>query len=155
LDDILDQVLSLLRSGNWEIDTVIVTKRLRARHGFAAISRGRGQSLELKAAGNVRLTEVLEVGSADLFLASSKTTTNFQLYEFGSHETPAFFPPWGVKHDLWGRLLPWRSEGWRLFDPTGRATIIENYRKTSQISLPKRGVMIRNAQRCLCRNSQG
>ena len=120
LDDVLDQVLSLLRSGNWEIDTAIVTKRLRARHGFAAISRGRGQSIELKAAGNVRLTEVLEVGSADLLLASSKATTNFQLYEFVSHETPAFFPPWRVKHDLWGRLLPWRSEGWQLIDPTGR-----------------------------------
>lgn len=134
---------------------MIVTKRLKVRHGFAAISRGRGQSIELKAAGNVRFTECLEAGGAELLLASGKTTTNFQLYEFGSHETPAFFPPWRVKHDLWVACCLGAAKDGGLLTLQVGATMPENYRETFQIFLPKRGGMIRNTQRCLCRSSQG
>ena len=88
----------------------------QARRGFVAISQGSGQSVELKAIGDVRLTEVLE---AELLLASERNMTDFLLYEFGSRETPFFFPPIRVKQSLWDRLLPWRPEGPWLIDPTG------------------------------------
>jgi excisionase family DNA binding protein len=116
---LLNQIATLLRDGKWDLDLVVVTRRVRARNGFAAISQGAGQSVELKAIGEVRLAEVLEVGDSELLLASDRSTSGFLLYEFGTRETPVFFPPIRVRHDLWDRLLPWRSEGPWLIDPAG------------------------------------
>jgi repressor LexA len=76
--------------------------------------------VELKAIGDARLTEVLEIGGAELLLASDRSATGFLLYEFGSRETPVFFPPIRVRQSLWGRLLPWRADGPWLIDPAGR-----------------------------------
>jgi repressor LexA len=117
--DLLTQIAALLRSGKWDLDLLVVVGRIQAKRGFAAISKGAGQSVELKAAGNARLTEVLEIGDAELLLASDRRTTGFQLYEFGSRETPVFFPPIRVKRSLWSKLLPWRAEGPWLIDPAG------------------------------------
>jgi hypothetical protein len=118
-NDLLEQIAALVRSGRWDLDLVVVVRRVQARSGFAAISQGTGQSVELKAIGDVRLPEILEVGGAELRLASDRSTTGFLLYDFGSRETPSFSPPIRVKHSLWDRLLPWRAEGPWLIDPTG------------------------------------
>ena len=116
---LLSQIADLLRAGQWDIDLIVVTRRVRSRNGFAAISQGSGQSIELKAIGDVRLSEVLDVGSAELLVASDRSSTGFLLYEFGSRETPVFLPPIRVKQSLWDRLLPWRSDGPWLIDPAG------------------------------------
>ena len=116
---LLEQIATLLRSGAWDLDLVVVAGRVRARRGFAAISQGAGQSLELKASGDVRLAEVLEGGGAELLLASDRSTTDFLLYEFGRRETPCFYPPIRVKQSLWDRLLPWRPDGPWLIDSAG------------------------------------
>jgi excisionase family DNA binding protein len=65
------------------------------------------------------MAEVLEVGNAELHLASDRNTTGFLLYEFRSRETPVFFPPIRIKKSLWDRLLPWRANGPWLVDPAG------------------------------------
>jgi excisionase family DNA binding protein len=115
----LTQIAALLRAGKWDIDLMVVAKRIRARGGFAAISQGAGQSIELRTAGSAGLAEVLEAGSAELILASDYDASGFLLYEFGSRETPVFFPPVRVKQALWDRLLPWRADGPWLIDPAG------------------------------------
>jgi len=59
---LLNQIAALVQSGRWNLDSLVVVGRLRARSGFAAISQGAGQSVEFKTTGDVRLTEVLELG---------------------------------------------------------------------------------------------
>jgi excisionase family DNA binding protein len=116
---ILGQVRELLCSGKWDIDLVVVEKKIRAKSGFAAISQGAGQSLDIGTKGNLGLAEDREVVDAEIFLASGRNVTGFLLFEFRTRETPIFFPPIRIKHSLWGRLLPWRAEGPWLIDPAG------------------------------------
>lgn len=116
---LLEELAALVRAGVWELDLLVVFERTRASRGFAAISQGGGQSLELKAAADVQFSEDLELGGAELSLASGKISSDFLVYEFSELETPIFGPPIRVRHDLWDRLLPWRSEGPYLIDPTG------------------------------------
>jgi hypothetical protein len=119
--DVLDDVLTLLRRGRWSIDSQIVMRRIRARRGFAAISLEAGQSIELRTTGNPRaIIDAAEPGEAEWTLASSPASTGFQLYEFSDAATVVFGPPVRVRHSLWDRLLPWQAEDGHLTDPTGR-----------------------------------
>jgi repressor LexA len=117
--DLLQQIAVQVRSGEWDLDLAVVVRRIRARRGFAAISRGVGQSVELKTTGDVHLAEDLSIGGGELLLASNTATTGFMLYEFGNRTTPVFYPPIQVRRSLWDRLLPWRKEGPWLIDPAG------------------------------------
>jgi repressor LexA len=117
--DLLQQIAALVRSGEWDLDLAVVVRRVRAKRGFAAISQGAGQSVELKATGDVNLAEDFSIGGAELLLASDMATTGFMFYEFGNRTTPVFYPPIRVRQSLWDRLLPWRREGPWLIDPAG------------------------------------
>jgi hypothetical protein len=118
---VMDEVLALIRRGNWSVDWQIVMSRTRSRRGFAAISMGAGQRLELKAAGHLQaIVESMDLGGAEFALASSQATTDFLLYTFSERETPVFGLPVRVKASLWDRLLPWRREGEFLIGPDGR-----------------------------------
>jgi hypothetical protein len=120
VDEVMDQVLALLREGRWAIDWVLVLKRMRSRRGFAAISTGSGQSLELKASGHLQaVTSTLDLGSAEFAIPSSHASSDFLLFPFGEESTPVFGPPLRVKRALWHRLLPWSRDGYQLIDPAG------------------------------------
>jgi hypothetical protein len=118
--EVLVQIAELVRIGEWELDSALVVRRLRAGRGFAAISQGTGQSIEFKSAGSLRLPLAVEIGHAEMLLAHDRSDTGFLLYEFSGRETPVFMPPVRVKRRLWARLLPWRAVGPWLIDPDGR-----------------------------------
>lgn len=116
-----EAVLAQAKSGLWTIDSEIVMSRTRCSTGFAAISQAGGQSLELKAAA--KLPAVINdqnLGGLELRLASSRATTDFLLHVFGPASTPVFGGVVRLKHSLWDKLLPWRSEGGYLVDPNGK-----------------------------------
>jgi excisionase family DNA binding protein len=115
----LAQIAALLRAGKWDIDLMVVVKRIQTRSGFAAISQGAGQSIGVTAEGSASLAGVLEAGNVELVLTSDHEATGFLLYEFRNRETPVFFPPVRVKQSLWSRLLPWRPDSPWLIDPAG------------------------------------
>jgi hypothetical protein len=120
-EQVMNEVLALIGQGKWSIDYQIVMSRVRARRGFAAISMGAGQSLELKAAGHLQaIIAALDLGGAEFVLASSHATTDFLLYKFSERETPTFGLPVRVRANLWDRLLPWRTVGEFLIGPDGR-----------------------------------
>jgi repressor LexA len=118
--DLLTQIAARVRSGHWDLDLVVVTGRVQAQRGFAAISQGAGQSVAFRSASDARLTQKLGTGGAELILAHAPATTGFLLYEFGGPVTPVFSPPIRVKQSLWARLLPWRPDGPWLTDPAGQ-----------------------------------
>jgi hypothetical protein len=115
LEKVLRQVKGLLLNGEWEVDSVIVVRRMEARQGFAAVSLGAGQSFEAKAAGAASLE------GAGFALASGRGRGSFLFYDFGSGSTPVFSSAIRVRRDLWDRLLPWRRDGGVLLGPGGRA----------------------------------
>jgi hypothetical protein len=118
---VMDDVLALIRQGGWSIDWQVVMSSIRSRRGFAAISTGAGQRLELKAAGHMQaVIESLDLGGAEFALASDRAATDFTLYKFSEQATPVFGAPVRVKPSLWDRLLPWRREGEFLIGPDGR-----------------------------------
>lgn len=119
MQDLLAQIAALVRAGKWDLDLIVVSRRIRAQQGFAAISRGAGQSVELQAAGNAKLTEDLAIGGAELKLSSDAEASGFMLYEFGERTTPVFYPPIRVRKSLWDQLLPWRTDGPWIIDPAG------------------------------------
>lgn len=127
---LLQRLATVVRGeGNrrWDLDLQVVVERTKATSGFAAISQGAGQSLELKAAGNVQaVAPNLEVVGAELTLASNNTTSDFIFYHFNDSSTPIFGSPIRVRHALWDRLLPWPRKGPYLIDPAG----VRHYVKT-------------------------
>jgi hypothetical protein len=126
-EQLLQQLAAVVRRPKkWDLDLMVVFERTRAARGFAAISQGRGQSLELKAAAGVQFSEDLELGDAELSLASGKVSSDFLFYEFGQLETPVFGPPIRVRRDLLDRLLPWKREGPYLIDPAGGRHDVNN-----------------------------
>jgi hypothetical protein len=120
MDAVLGQIKGLLLNGEWEVDSVVVARRLEARQGFAAVSLGSGQGFEAKADGDARLAGVADLGRAELQLASRRDRGDFLFYDFGPGSTPSFSSAIRVKRGFWGRLLPWRRNGGVLIDPDGR-----------------------------------
>ena len=112
-DEVLARVANDLK--NWEIDSVIVGRRLEARRGFAAISRSAGASFDASAAGGVAA-----IGAAEFSLQAGRSRGGFHFYEFGPGSIPVFSRAHRVKRSLWGRLLPWRHDGPSLIGPDGR-----------------------------------
>lgn len=103
---------------SWPLDSVVVVERIRAKGGFAAISRAAGSGLELKAAG--KLPAFADLFTAGARLRISSASSGFLLYEFRTLETPIFGAPIRVRRDLLDRLLPWRHDGPYIIDPEGR-----------------------------------
>lgn len=121
MDAVLGQIKGLLLKGEWEVDSVVVARRLEARQGFAAVALGSGHSFEAKADGDGRLADVVGIGRAALQLASRRDRGDFLFYDFGLGSTPSFSSAIRVKRGFWDRLLPWRREGGVLIGPDGRA----------------------------------
>jgi hypothetical protein len=121
VDAVLRQIKGLLLSGEWEVDSVVVARRLEVQQGFAAISLGSGQSFEVKADGAAHLSGAVDLGHAGFLLASGRGRGSFLFYDFGSGSTPVFSAAIRVRRDLWDRLLPWRRDGGVLIGPDGRA----------------------------------
>jgi repressor LexA len=117
--DLLSQIAALVRSGDWDLDLVVVTGRVQVGRGFAAIAQDAGESVEFRSPSDVRLTRELGTGRAALSLVPARATAGFMVYQFAESATPVFFPPVRVKHSLWNRLLPWRAGGPWLTDPAG------------------------------------
>jgi hypothetical protein len=69
VEAVLLQIKGLLLSGQWEVDLVVVARRLEARRGFAAVSLGSGRSFEAKADGHARIAGAADLGSAGFRLA--------------------------------------------------------------------------------------
>ena len=120
LDAVLRQIKGLLLKGEWEVDSVVVARRLEARQGFAAVSLGSGQSFEAKADGGARLASAADIGRTGFLLASGRGSGSFLFYDFGPGSTPVFSSAIRVRHDLWARLLPWRHDRGVLISPDGR-----------------------------------
>ncbi len=121
VDAVLRQIKGLLLRGEWEVDSVVVARRLEAREGFAAVSLGSGQSFEVKADGDASNAGTADFGRAGFLLASGRASGSFLFYDFGSGSTPVFSSAIRVRRDLWGRLLPWRRDCGVLIGPDGRA----------------------------------
>jgi hypothetical protein len=121
VDAVLQQIRGLLLRGEWEVDSVVVARRLEAREGFAAVSLGSGQSFEVKAGGGASNAGAADLDRAGFLLASGRASGSFLFYDFGSGSTPVFSSAIRVRRDLWGRLLPWRRKGGALIGPDGRA----------------------------------
>ena len=123
----MQRVAELVRNQMWELDLIVVTGRIRARRGFAAISTAAGQTLELKATGDAGLRGILESEGlssilrldAQLNLANDWGSTGYLVYEFGSRETPIFTHTFRVAQRWWDRLLPRNSRKPFLIDPAG------------------------------------
>lgn len=120
MDAVLRQIQELLLKGEWEIDSVVVARRTEVRRGFAAVSLGSGQSFEARADSGAHLADAAALGHADFTLASGRGSGSFLVYDFGPGSTPVFTSAIRVRRGLWGRLLPWRSDGGVLIDPDGR-----------------------------------
>jgi len=121
MDAVLRQIKGLLLRGEWEVDSIVVARRLEARQGFAAVSLGSGQSFEAKADGDARLAGAADLGHAGFLLGSGRGRGSFLFYDFGPGSTPVFSSAIRVRRDLWGRLLPWRRDDGVLIGPDGRA----------------------------------
>jgi hypothetical protein len=120
IEEVLVQVKALLLKGQWEVDSVVVVRRLEARQGFAAVSLGSGKSFEAKLDADARVIGAADLGSAALLLAPGSTRGDFLVFNFGPGSTPVFSQAIRVKRDLWDRLLPWRRSGGFLIAPDGR-----------------------------------
>jgi len=120
VDAVLRQIKELLLRGEWEVDSVVVARRLEAREGFAAVSLGSGQSFEVRADGDAGNAGAADFGRAGFLLASGRASGSFLFYDFGPGSTPVFSSAIRVRRDLWGRLLPWRRDGDTLIGPDGR-----------------------------------
>jgi hypothetical protein len=123
---ILDAIAACMREGTFDLDLNVVNGRIRAAHGFAAIAQDAGQTIELTATGKVGLADDLGLGGAELSLATGGASGEFLVYEFDTIATPIFTPPIRVRQSLLNRLLPWRSDGPFLIDPTGKAHDVHN-----------------------------
>jgi len=120
IDEVLTQIKALFLSGQWEIDSVVVVRRLEARQGFAAVSIVSGRSFEAKASADARLMGAADLGSAGFLLAPGRAGGNFLFYDFGPGSTPVFSSTIRIRRDLWDRLLPWRRDRGALIGPDGR-----------------------------------
>lgn len=120
VDAVLRQIKGLMLKDKWEVDSVIVARRLEARQGFAAVSLGAGQSFEVKADGAARLAGIADLGRTGFLLSSRRGHGSFQFYDFGPGSTPVFSSAIRVRHDLWAQLLPWRRDRGVLISPGGR-----------------------------------
>ena len=120
VEAVLSQIKALLVSGQWEVDLVVVARRLEARQGFAAVSLGSGRSFEAKADGRARVAGAADLGSAGFLLAPGSGRGDYLFWDFGPGSTPVFSSAIRVKRDLWDRLLPWRRDGGVLVGPDGR-----------------------------------
>jgi hypothetical protein len=149
---LLAQIAALVISGKWELDLLVVVGRIQAKRGFAAISQGAGKSVELKASGNASLTEILEIGNAELLLSSDRKTSGFQLYEFGSRETPVFYPPIRVKKVFGANCLRGALKGRGLPIQLAGGIMSATSLPTCQISPPKKGAIAHSVQQCLHRS---
>jgi hypothetical protein len=121
VDAVLQQIKDRLLRGEWEVDSVVVVRRLEVGQGFAAISSGSGLSFEAKADGDARLMGVADLGHAGFQLAPGRDRGSFLFYNFGPGSTPAFSSAIRVRRDLWDRLLPGRRDRGVLVGPDGRA----------------------------------
>jgi hypothetical protein len=120
VEAVLSQIKALLLSGQWEVDLVVVARRLEARQGFAAVSLGSGRSFEAKADGHARVAGAANLGSAGFLLAPGSGRGDYLFWDFGPGSTPVFSSAIRIKRDLWDRLLPWRRDGGALVGPDGR-----------------------------------
>jgi hypothetical protein len=120
IEAVLSRIKTLLLSGEWDVDLVLVARRTEARQGFAAVSLGSGQSFEAKADGHASVAGAADLGSAGLLLAPGSRCGHYLFWDFGPGSTPVFSSAIRVKHDLWDRLLPWRRDGGTLIGPDGK-----------------------------------
>jgi hypothetical protein len=105
VSEVLMGISGLLLRGRWEVDLVVVLERVRVGSGFAAISTGAHQSLELRGAAGIQIPAVSEIGGA-LRLAGGWSSSGFARYEFQEGQTPIFGLAVRVKQSLWTRLIP-------------------------------------------------
>jgi hypothetical protein len=112
-----DEILSRVANGltEWDLDKVIVMKRLEARRGFAAISKRADASFEVSAS-----VGAAPLGAAGSSLHLGRSRGAFHFYEFGRGSTPVISRIFRVNRGQWHRLLPWRHEGPVLIGPDGR-----------------------------------
>ena len=120
VEGVLAQIKALLVGKVWEVDSVVVVRRLEARQGFAAVSLGSGRSFVAKADADARVMGAADLGSAGLLLAPGRAGRDFLFYDFGPGSTPVFSSAIRVRRDLWDRLLPWRRDRGALIGPDGR-----------------------------------
>jgi hypothetical protein len=124
--DLLNAIAAVVRGERgpkWPIDSMVVFDRIQANTGFAAISHAAGQSIELRASGEISVAPNVGALTADATLSSNRDATGFLLYEFSGFSgtaTPIFGPPLRVKQSWWSRLLPWEHDGDSIVDPVGQ-----------------------------------
>jgi len=120
IEDVMLRVQELLISGEWDVGWAVVTRRLEAQRGFAAISQGSEKSFGAKLDADARVMSAADLGSASLQVAPGSTRGDFLVFDFGPGSTPAFSAI-RVRHDLWDKLLPWRPSAGTVIGPDGRA----------------------------------
>jgi hypothetical protein len=119
-EQILQGIKELLLAGQWDVDAVVVIRRLEARQGFAVVSLGSGQSFEAKAAANAQFAGAADLGKAEFLLAAARGRGSFLFKDFGPGSTPVFSETVRVKQGFWDRLLPWGRDKGTLIGPDGR-----------------------------------
>jgi repressor LexA len=122
-----------VRDGVFEFDLIVVTGRIRAGRGFAAISQAANQTLELEAAGDGGLGELCVGGDlgqglgigGELRLRAGRSASGFLVYPFNSHSVPIFTHTIQVKQSLWNRLMPGDYRATWVVDPAGHRTKLD------------------------------
>lgn len=115
--DVLEGVRQALLDGEWEIDAVLVTRRVRSPAGFALIISERGQAVTLRAEAEISAARVITLASVGLGVQASRFRSATDLWDFGELSTPIFMNTIRVKTKWWARMIP------GLPPPTGRQII--------------------------------
>ena len=126
--DILRHVMSLILSGDWHPDWVLVCESVRAQSGFAIAGMGKSNSLSLQVQAGADVPDYLNLSDLKVGLAGQLAFLNAAqagcVHQFNQNSTPVFSRVAYIDYGTWDWLL---GSPRQLVHPSGISYPIPNY----------------------------
>ena len=82
LEPIKFAIRGALLAGNWEVDQVVVVRRIKVEKGFAAVSREAGVAFEVKAVGKADFAGLADLVGTEFEFTAGRGSNDFYRFEF-------------------------------------------------------------------------
>lgn len=103
---ILEWVREMLLIRKWDIDAVLVTRRIRSEAGFARIVAQKGDTVNIVADGEISPARLITLAKMSLGTSVSKERNQLGEWQFNKTSTPIFLDAIRVATKWWARLIP-------------------------------------------------